>query len=224
MKPVANLNEALLDKRLLIFDFDGTVADTTPLHAAAFSNVLGPLGIAVDYPSIAGMKTLDAMRQCLVQAGRSPTQEEVTELAVAKQQCVRQMIVQALQPLPGVDGFLRWAKQRYQLAMYTSGSRATVHLALDKLGYTGWFNPLLCADDVHHAKPNPEGFLTVLKITGEAASQALVFEDSDAGFAAASAAGLAYFDVRFCRIGDLIVNCNNTKNLTGESIPENINE
>lgn len=196
MKPVANLSEAMLGKRLLIFDFDGTVADTTPLHTAAFSSVLEPLGITVDYPSIAGMKTLDAMRKCLAQADCSLTQEEVTELAVAKQQCVRQMMGQALQPLPGVDAFLRWAKPRYRLALVTSGSDRTVSLALGQLGYTDWFTPLICADDLSRAKPDPEGFIKVLQMTGVPADEALVFEDSQAGFLAAGAAGLAYLDAR----------------------------
>jgi sugar-phosphatase len=196
MKPVAKLADVLNGRRLLIFDFDGTVADTSPLHAAAFSQVLAPLGIAVDYPSIAGMKTLDAMHQCLEQAGRMLSQEEVTELAAAKQQCVRQMIGQALQPLPGVDGFLRWAKPRYRLAMVTSGSSSTVGLALEKLGYSDWFSPLICADDLTRSKPDPEGFIRVLQMTGVPADEALIFEDSKAGFLAARAAGLAYLDAR----------------------------
>lgn len=223
MKSGQKLASLLHGRRLLIFDFDGTVADTSPLHAAAFAQVLAPLGIAVDYPSIAGKKTLDAMHQCFAQAGRTLPQKAVIELAAAKQQCVRQMIEQELQPLPGVDSFLRWAKPRFRLAMYTSGSRTTVNLALDKLGYAGWFDPLVCADDVRYAKPNSEGFLTVLKITGEAANQALVFEDSDAGLAATGAAGLPCFDMRSDRIGDLIAD-HNAKNSSDDSIPENTNE
>lgn len=196
MKPFANFAEALYGKRLLIFDFDGTVADTSPLHAAAFSQVLTPLGISVDYPSIAGMKTLDAIRKCVVQAGRSLPRDDLTALAAAKQECVRKMIGRGLQPLPGVDDFLRWARQRYQLAMVTSGSRGTVSMALETLGYTGWFNPLICADDLTRAKPDPEGYVKALQLTGVPADEVLVFEDSQAGFLAASAASLMWLDAR----------------------------
>ena len=188
--------EMLESKRLLIFDFDGTVADTTPLHAAAFSEVLAPLGFIVDYSSIAGLKTLDAMRQCLNGAGHKLDEAVLAALVTVKQQCVRQMIGQTLQPLPGVDAFLQWARPRYKLAMVTSGSRGTVSLALEKLGYTGWFNPLICADDVGKAKPAPEGFLMALQLAGVSAGDALVFEDSDAGLQAAAHAGLDYVDVR----------------------------
>ena len=196
MKPLINLEEALQGTRLLIFDFDGTVADTTPLHAAAFSHVLAPLGVMVDYSSIAGLKTLDAMRQCLDGAWRTLDEATISVLVTAKQQLVRQMIGQALQPLPGVDAFLLWARPRYKLAMVTSGSRGTVSLALEKLGYTGWFDPLICADDVQQAKPDPEGFLAVIKRTGVPAKHALVFEDSDAGLVAAASADIDCCDVR----------------------------
>lgn len=188
--------EMLQGKRLLIFDFDGTVADTTPLHAAAFTEVLAPLGVAVDYPRIAGLKTLDAMRQCLNGVGRILDDAELAALVAAKQQRARQMIGEALKPLPGVDEFLRWARPRYRLAMVTSGSRGTVNLALEKLGYTGWFDPLVCADDMARAKPDPEGFLQVLRMTGVPVEEALVFEDSQAGFRAAEAADLDFVDAR----------------------------
>lgn len=182
-------------KRLLLFDFDGTVADTTPLHAAAFAQVLSPLGITVDYPSIAGLKTTDAMRLCLASGGMDLTPAELSSLVAAKQKCVRVLILDGLKPLPGADVFLRRAQQHYRLAMVTSGSRGTVELALEKLGYVGWFDPLICAEDVLHAKPNPEGFSLALRTTGVSADSALVFEDSHAGFQAAVAAGLEYIDI-----------------------------
>jgi HAD superfamily hydrolase (TIGR01509 family) len=196
MKPVDNLILALQGKRLLIFDFDGTVADTTHLHAAAFTQVLSPLGIMVDYTSIAGLTTHDAMHQCLKGAGHTLDGAALAALVTAKQQCVRQMISRALQPLPGVDAFLRWARPRYKLAMVTAGSRDTVSLALGKLGYTGWFNPLICAADVQHGKPDPEGFLAVIRQTGLPLNAALVFEDSNAGLLAAATAELDCCDVR----------------------------
>jgi HAD superfamily hydrolase (TIGR01509 family) len=196
MKSGAGLDQLLLGKQLLIFDFDGTVADTTPLHAAAFAQVLAPLGVTVNYSTIAGLNTLDAMQQCLAADNQSLSDAEKAALVSAKQQCVRQMIASGLEPLPGVDAFLRWAKPRFRMAMATSGSRGTVSLALEKLGYTGLFDPLVCADDVTRSKPDPEGFLKVLQITGISADAALVFEDSEAGFSAAAAAGLDFVDAR----------------------------
>jgi sugar-phosphatase len=183
-------------KSLLIFDFDGTVADTTPLHAAAFAAVLAPLGVEVDYARVAGMRTAEAVRACTLAAGLDLDAPTLAALSAAKQAHVRERLATDLAPMPGVDAFLRAARGRLPLALASSGSRATVERALAALGYTGWFAPVLCSEDVRHAKPHPEIFLSVLERTGCAAAQALVFEDAEAGFAAARAAGIAYVDVR----------------------------
>ena len=189
------LSESLQGKHLLIFDFDGTVADTSQLHARAFHEVLGPLGLTVDYMTITGLKTLDALR-CITQAsGKNLPESVLVELALAKQRAVRQMMRNGLTPLAGVDGFLRWARSRFHLAMVTSGSRGTVSLALAALGYEGWFEPVMTADDVEYAKPDPEGLLRVLELTRCPADKALVFEDSTVGFEAAMRAGIAFIDV-----------------------------
>lgn len=178
----------LQGKKLLIFDFDGTVADTSSLHAAAFEAVLYPLGVPVHYPSIAGMKTADAIICCASTGSVSLSRDELDYLVAAKQKLVREMMLTQLVPLPGVDRFLRWARHHYRLSMATSGSRGTVGLALDKLGYAQWFDPLVCAEDVEYAKPHPEAFEKVLKISGFSPESALVFEDSNAGLMAAKAA------------------------------------
>ena len=69
--------DVLHGKRLLIFDFDGTVADTTPLHAEAFRQALSPLGVSVDYGRIAGMKTRDAIKQCGLEADKQWDAEQI---------------------------------------------------------------------------------------------------------------------------------------------------
>ena len=63
--PYASIRCLLAGKTALIFDFDGTIAETTPLHARAFEETLAPLGVAADYPSIAGLKTQEAIVRCL---------------------------------------------------------------------------------------------------------------------------------------------------------------
>ncbi len=190
------LTEKLRGKRLLIFDFDGTVADTTPMHAEAFALALAPHRLAVDYPAIAGMKTADAIRKCFLVAGRATDGVDMDALVAVKQRHVRHLISRALRPMPGVDAFLRAARGRYLLSMVTSGSSGTVKLALDKLGYTGWFDPFVCADDVSMAKPAPDGFLLALERAKVPADAALIFEDSAAGFEAARLARVDCVDVR----------------------------
>jgi len=183
-------------KQLLIFDFDGTVADSSPLHARAFHKVLRPYGVTVNYPSIAGLRTLDALRCLLGEVALNLSAAELNLLVTSKQQTVRAMIASELVPLAGVDVFLRWARSRFMLAMASSGSRETVELGLERLGYGGWFTPLLCSEDVRLPKPNPEIFLCVLEHAKVPAADAIIFEDSEAGLAAAQSAGIDSYDIR----------------------------
>jgi len=196
MQLTQELTTVLNGKQVLIFDFDGTIADTSPLHAAAFERVLSPLGLNLPYSSIAGMKTADAMVFCAKTCGQVLTTEKLNSLVTAKQKLVREMMRIQLVPLPGVDQFLQWAKQHYRLSLATSASRQTVEFALEKLGYAGWFDPLVCSDDVERAKPFPDLFLKALEHTKCRSSQALVFEDSEAGIMAAKNAGIAHIKIR----------------------------
>ena len=103
--------KALLStRRALIFDFDGTIADSSGLHARAFAEALQPHGIAVGYPAIAGLRTRDAVRAAFAAAGRSVTSDALERIATDKQARVRALIAAELVALPGVMGFLRWAR------------------------------------------------------------------------------------------------------------------
>lgn len=194
MVPAA-LMERLRNKSLLIFDFDGTVADTSPLHAQAFQEVLAPYGVVVDYGRIAGLTTFDAIRTCLENSAVRIDDSELSFLVKAKQSRVREMIKNGLTPLPGMDDFLRWARRNYRVAMVTSGSRATVGMSLTVLGYESWFDPLICAEDVSVSKPAPEGFLKACALAECSPDHAIVFEDSISGVQAALAAGIECWDV-----------------------------
>lgn len=190
------LSKLLSGKQLLIFDFDGTIADTSPLHAQAFTETLAPFGIVVCYQHIAGLRTAEALLSCFDEAGlEPPTSCELKTLVNEKQQRVRELIQTSLQPIPPMDAFLRWAHTRYQMALVTSGSRETVGLALNKLNYQSLFKTQIFAEDVRAGKPDPEGFNLALKTQSCKAGQALVFEDSKAGFQAATAAKLDFVDI-----------------------------
>jgi HAD superfamily hydrolase (TIGR01509 family) len=186
-----NAPERLLaHRRLFIFDLDGTLADTSPVHAAAFAAALAPRGIDVDYASVAGLTTAAAMERLLAGAGQSASAAELTALVAAKRAAARTLMAD-VQEVAGASAFVNRAAAHHRLALCTSAARSTAEATLEKLGLSGRFDPVITADDVRHGKPSPEGFLAVLAHAGCIASDALVFEDSDAGLAAAAAAGIA---------------------------------
>jgi sugar-phosphatase len=190
------IGSLLAGKSALIFDFDGTIAETTPLHARAFEETLAPFGVAVDYPSIAGLKTQDAIVRCLRMEGRCEADFDLPSLVAEKQRRARALIAEELKAVRNVEAFLVRARSRFRMAVVTSGSRGTVTLALPKLGYEDWFDPIVCAEDVAQTKPAPDGFLKALAAMPARPEQALVFEDTVSGFEAARAAGLAVVDAR----------------------------
>jgi HAD superfamily hydrolase (TIGR01509 family) len=195
--PGQELAALLANKRLLIFDFDGTIADSSPLHEQAFKAVLEPLGLAVDYPRIAGRSTGDAVRFSY-ELNRQPEPHPglVDDLVRRKQALGRELIRTQLRALPAAEALLRWARPRFPVSLVTSGSRATIDISLERLGMVDWFEPLITADEVKLAKPDPQGFLMALDRSGCSASEAVVFEDAESGFEAARRAGIDWVDAR----------------------------
>ncbi len=186
----------LTGKRLLIFDLDGTIADTSPLHEAAFARVLGRFGIAIDYAKVAGMSTRSALRRIRDDNGLAWSESQIEELAKEKQDGVRRAIASGLNAMPGMDSFIRCVLGNYRLALVTSGSRDTVNASIHALGYRGIFEVVITADDVENGKPSPEGFLKALDLLGVAPEVAVIIEDSEAGFLAAQLAGVDCIDAR----------------------------
>ena len=183
-------------KTLFIFDFDGTLADTSPLHAQSFLEVLQPFDIDVNYEMIAGLRTREAILK-LFHYSSLPTPDDqlLQSLILSKQSRVRELISRHLTPLPDVQEFLSWSSTHFDTCLVTSGSRATVTHALNKLNLTSYFQYMLFSEDVSLAKPHPEGFLAALNHFGAQPFQALIFEDSAAGFQAANIANIDYIDV-----------------------------
>jgi HAD superfamily hydrolase (TIGR01509 family) len=187
LSPLAGL---MARKCLLIFDFDGTLVDSSPLHARAFAEVFAPHGIAVDYPRIAGMTTEAAVDRLAADAGLALAADERERLVGAKRKRGRELIERELEAIDGATDFVRAAAGRFRLALCTSGSRRSVEAALARVELVGCFDPLLTAGDVTRGKPDPEMFCTALDRVGTAAGEALIFEDADSGVEAARAAGI----------------------------------
>ncbi|MGV9007101.1 MAG: HAD family hydrolase [Brevundimonas sp.] len=186
---LTGLAQSLRSRRLLIFDLDGTLADTGTAHARAFAEILDPLGLAFRYADIAGMTTEAALAR-IVAANRTQLDAVVMDdLARRKRLIAREILSRDLSPFPGLVAFLdavSWAR----LAVCSSGSRGTVNQSLRTMALADRFDPVVCGEDVTRGKPEPEPFLRVLDLAGVTAADALIFEDSPSGLASARAAGI----------------------------------
>ena len=182
--------ELLSRKRLLIFDLDGTIVDSSPLHERAFNDAFAGEGITVDYPAIAGMTTEAAVDEVAGKAGLRLAIPRRLAIIEAKRARARHLIETELKPIHGSVDFIRRARAGFPMALCTSGSRATVEVALAGVGLAGMFEPVIAAEDVVRGKPDPEGFLKGLEFHGATVADALVFEDSESGLVAARLAGI----------------------------------
>lgn len=186
----AELAHVFAGKRLLIFDLDGTLVDSSPLHARAFGEAFAPLGLKVDYETIAGMTTVSAVDQLLARAGLNADQEQRDQLRSSKQAAAARLIEEELEALPGAVEFVALARRLFACALCTSASPPSVEVALGRVGMSDWFHPVVTAADVKRGKPDPQAFQLVLEKAGIGSGEALVFEDSESGLAAARAAGI----------------------------------
>jgi HAD superfamily hydrolase (TIGR01509 family) len=184
------LAELLRAKRLLIFDFDGTIVDSSPLHARAFNEAFAADGVPVDYRTIAGLTTDMAVDQVARGAGLDLDEGKRASIIADKRARALRLIETELEPIPGSIDFLRRARGLFPLALCTSGSRPTIERALERVGLVGMFDPVITAGDVRQGKPHPEGFLKAAGHHEVAPADALVFEDAPSGLAAAGAAGM----------------------------------
>ena len=99
------------------------------------------------------------------------------------------MLAVELPLAPGCVAMLKLLAQRYQLALASSGSRASVGAFLNHTGLLPLFKSVLSGDDVQHAKPNPELFIQSIRNLDLQPEQCIVVEDAVAGVEAARSAG-----------------------------------
>jgi HAD superfamily hydrolase (TIGR01509 family) len=179
----------------LLFDCDGTLADTMPAHYRAWLHVTGVHGIAFDeerFYSLGGRPTRDILATLAREAGieidleHGVRQKEATFL----EQLDR---VEAIDPV--IDVVLR-SRGRVPMAVVTGGHRAVCMRILDHVGIATAFETLVASEDTSLHKPDPEPFLEAARRLGARPERCVVWEDSDLGIEAARRAGMEWIDVR----------------------------
>lgn len=175
----------------LLFDLDGTLTDTDGLHLLALQQLLleeeGRVFSREEFEAHVSGCVNAAMCHYLF-PGRSIAEHE----AFAERKEVRfRQLSQHLAPLPGLIHLLDFAREReIAMAVVTNAPRANAEHMLQVLGLRERFEPVLVAEELARAKPDPLPYLTGLQRTHARAEQALAFEDSVPGLSAAVAAGI----------------------------------
>jgi HAD superfamily hydrolase (TIGR01509 family) len=176
--------------RALLFDLDGTLAETDSLHLPTWIDVLGPYGVDVDEEfykqSISGRSTSEIVRDLLPDLG----DQEGRSLGDAKEARFRERASE-LEPLPGLVDFVELGRERgMRVALVTNAPGENVEAILVALELREFFDTIVLADEVEAVKPDPAPYEVALRKTGVAADEALAFEDSVSGISSSVAAGV----------------------------------
>jgi HAD superfamily hydrolase (TIGR01509 family) len=176
--------------RNYLFDFDGTLVDTSPLHAEAYRRVLEErrpdLVAGFDYRALKGKTTRAGY------AALGIAEADLDAFTACKQTLFRAAVAAGrMYIMPGAAELLNTLKARgIGLYLVTSGSLGSVSEALKAASLTDLFQGIVTADDVTRGKPAPDPFLLCLERFGLDPAESVVVEDALSGVRSAHAAGL----------------------------------
>jgi HAD superfamily hydrolase (TIGR01509 family) len=176
--------------RALLFDLDGTLAETDSLHLPTWVDVLEPYGVRVDEEfyreSISGRNTSEIVRDLLPEL----SDEENRSVGEAKEARFRERATE-LEPLPGLLGFIERGRGRgMSIILVTNAPGENVRAILLALKLRDLFDTVVLADEVEAVKPDPAPYKAALEKLGISAGEALAFEDSVSGISSSVAAGI----------------------------------
>lgn len=182
------------DFRAYLFDCDGTVADSMPLHYKAWKKALAEWNCTFDealFYSWGGKPVSKIVADLNAMHGLSMPVEAVA----ARKEALYHELLPQLQGIPSVIEHVEKQHGRIPLAVVSGGRRSSVAGALTVLNLIDKFQTLVCAEDYTHGKPAPDCFLIAAERLGVPPAQCLVFEDTQLGIDAAVAAGMSYVRV-----------------------------
>ncbi|WP_203778795.1 HAD family hydrolase [Paractinoplanes rishiriensis] len=182
------LPEGIFDAYL--FDCDGTIADSMPVHFVAWRQTLATWGADFteeQFYAWGGRPIVDIVTDLNSQQGLTMP---VAEVAALQERTFHEMLPQ-VKAVPGVLAHIEDAYGRVPFAVVSGSTRASVTASLTALGLLDRFDVMVCAGDYTLGKPEPECFLLAASKLGVAPDRCLVFEDTDYGMRAAAAAGMA---------------------------------
>jgi HAD superfamily hydrolase (TIGR01509 family) len=175
----------------ILFDFDGVLADTEPLHCACWAEVLAPHGITLEWEiyrqRYMGIDDRDMLRMLAAEADPQLAWEHLWTLYPAKKDLFRMRAMAAPPFHPELRAFLNGLDGRYKMAVVSSSSCSEIEPMLEAGGLRQYFQTVVGAENVKRHKPAPDPYLLAAERLRVRAP--LVVEDSAAGLASGRAAG-----------------------------------
>jgi len=185
----------------MIFDFDGVIADTEPLHFASFRQTLAEIGISLTeadyYANYLGYDDRGCFLAALTAHQHTTDPVALAQLMQRKARAYLRSVKDHLVIFPGVREFVREASAAYPLAIASGALRHEIEVILEQAGLRKEFLHITSAEDVTRGKPDPQPFLQALNALNRqrqeqaiTAESCLVIEDSIPGIRGAKIAGM----------------------------------
>ncbi|KAL3815218.1 hypothetical protein ACJIZ3_016486 [Penstemon smallii] len=179
----------------ILFDIDGTLCDSDPMHFYAFREMLQEIGFHGGEPiseeffikSISGKHNEELIQVLLPDWDL----EKARIFMEDKEAMFRRLASEQLEPVTGLDQLCKWIKHHgIRRAAVTNAPRPNAELLISKLGLEDFFEIVIIGSEHGRAKPFPDPYLKALQLLGVSSDQTFVFEDSVSGIKAGVAAGM----------------------------------
>ena len=178
----------------LIFDLDGTLADTMPIHYLAYKNILKKFGIDFSpqlFASLAGIPAIETVHKLNEIFGTNMDAEEIGHLKESEYE----KNMYKMKPVEPVAELMIKNYGKMPMSVGTGGYKRLAWKTMNILGFDKYFDILVSVEDVTHHKPHPETFLKCAELMNVPPVKCQVFEDGKLGIQAAKAAKMSVVDV-----------------------------
>lgn len=177
----------------IIYDVDGTIVNSEPLHVLAWDEALKALGEELSNLSQNFRQTMAGKKPVVIAQGMVDELDlsvSATELLERKSSLFLEKAKTSLTGMPGaVESIHRFKDAGYKLAIGTSLDREFLDIILKSLCVSDFFDVIVTGDQITKGKPDPETYLKVSNLLGLPPSKCVVFEDAQSGIQSAKAAG-----------------------------------
>lgn len=184
----------------VVFDFDGVIVNSEPLHLRAFQSVLGEERISLSareyYARYVGLSDADVFEAVARDRGLSPPEGWLGEVIARKTASVKRMLDEDVPLFPAAADRIRALAGEVPLAVASGALRPEILQVLDRAGLTGCFTAIVAAGETPRSKPAPDPYLAAVRRLSEATGRALqarqvvAVEDTLQGLESARTAGL----------------------------------
>jgi HAD superfamily hydrolase (TIGR01509 family) len=179
----------------LIFDCDGTLTNSMPAHYKAWRAALSRHDLELPEERFYSLAGVPSHKIITLLADETRRQVDV-EMILRDKEAEFLRWLHLIQPIEVVTRVVVQERGRLKMAVASGGLRHVILAQLRHIGFEGWFDAVVCAEDTARHKPEPDVFLEAARRLGVPPAACCVYEDADLGIEAARRAGMSWVDVR----------------------------